>query len=72
MLEERTLSELTENLPAILTIKDTASFLNCSSLTVRRLIRENALRAYQIPEDRNQWNISRHDFLDYLSRHSNL
>ena len=72
MLGELTRNELTKNLPAIMTINDISAFLRCSSLTVRRLIKDGELEAYKLGEEHNRWNINRRDFLRFLSRNGNM
>lgn len=68
MLTKETISELSQTLPAIMTIKDLAGFLRCSEITIRRMIWEGQLRAYMAD---GEWNIARPDLFNYLQRHSN-
>lgn len=69
MLETETREELIESLPAILTIKDASEFLRCSDMTIRRMIWDKQITAFMVD---GEWNITRADFIGYLSRHSSL
>ncbi|MDR1418793.1 MAG: helix-turn-helix domain-containing protein [Treponema sp.] len=72
MLEENTTEELTRILPAILTVEEAATFLNCSTETIIRLIKRGKLCAYRVKEEYNRWNINRLDMLKYLAENTNI
>jgi len=69
MLKNETREEISNSLPVILSIKDAASFLRCSDLTIRRMIYDGQLIAFKEGEE---WQIARPDLITYLSRHSSL
>lgn len=66
MLPERLKKELAETLPPILNIQDICSILRVSWKTVfKELHRKGGLEGF-IAE--GEWNVTRADFLKYLSR----
>jgi len=48
---------------AMLNIKETAEYLNCSEKTVRNLIDRGELKAYKVG---NRWRIKKEDLEEYL------
>jgi hypothetical protein len=69
MLPENLEEELTKTLPAILDIQDICLTLRVSKKTVMREIAAERIPAYRAD---GEWNVSRMDFLEYLSRNANL
>jgi excisionase family DNA binding protein len=59
-----------ENLPAILSIRETADFFSVAYLTVYRQIRKEKLPAWK--DDEDNWCIARSDLLKFCSKNSNL
>jgi excisionase family DNA binding protein len=59
-----------KNLPAILSIRETADFCSVSYLTVYRLILKGKLPAWK--DDEGSWCVARSDLLKFCSRNSNL
>jgi excisionase family DNA binding protein len=59
-----------KNLPAILSIRETADFCSVAYLTVYRLISRGQLPAWK--DDEGNWCVARSDLLTYCSRNSNL
>jgi len=58
-----------ENLPAILSIRETADFFSVAYLTVYRLIHRGELPAWK--DDEGNWCIARRDLLKFCSKNSN-
>jgi excisionase family DNA binding protein len=59
-----------ENLPAILSINEVASFFKVVRMTIIRLIQTNKLAAYK--DDEGRWCILRGDLAMYCSKNSNF
>jgi len=59
-----------ENLPAILSIQETADFFSVRRLTIYRLIHTGKLPAWK--DDEGNWCIARSDLARFCSRNSNL
>jgi len=70
MLLDDTEQILKETLPAIMDIDDLCSCLNISYRSAIRMIHEDQITAFK--DDDGEWNVLRDDFLDYLSKQSNL
>jgi excisionase family DNA binding protein len=58
-------------LPELLTLKQTAAVLGCSTRTLRRRIAEGALRASQVA-DRGGWVVQRDDLVAFLDARATL
>jgi excisionase family DNA binding protein len=69
MLPEDLEEELLKLLPAILDVQDICSILRVSRKTIMREIAAQRIPAYRADDE---WNISRADFLVYLSKNANL
>jgi IS30 family transposase len=70
MIPDELRQELESSLPAILNIPDICSILRVSPSTVRReLKRPGGLHGYMADEE---WNVTRSDFLMYLSKNATL
>ncbi len=62
--------KMIENLPAILSVNETADFFVVSYQTIYRLIRRKELSAYK--DDENNWCITHHDLKHFCSKNCNL
>jgi excisionase family DNA binding protein len=69
MLPEDLEEDLLKSLPAILDVQDICSTLRVSRKTVMREITAEKIPAYRADDE---WNVTRSDFLEYLSRNANL
>ena len=65
-----TLKEKIENLPAILSIQETADFFSIHCMTVYRLIYKGKLAAWK--DNEGNWCIARSDLKQLCSRNSSL
>ena len=69
MLPDDLKKEFLDSLPAILDVPDICSILRVSRKTVVREIEGKRLSAYRADDE---WNVTRSDFLSYLSRRATL
>ena len=67
-----TLVKMIQELPGILSVKETADFLSVSADTVYRLIKSGELAAYRAAGEGPAWNVRRLDLQAYLANHSSL
>lgn len=65
-----TMIKLIKTLPVILSIKETAAFLNIHYKTVYRIINKKDILAYK--DNENNWCINREDLAIYLDKNCNL
>ncbi|MDR0302360.1 MAG: excisionase family DNA-binding protein [Treponema sp.] len=64
------LKEKIEKLPAILSIREAASFFSAHHRTVLRLIRKGQLPAWK--DDEGNWCVARSDLIKFCSKNTNL
>jgi len=59
---------LSNEVQALLTIKQCAEYLQVSEITIRRMIERKQLKASKVGDT---WRIQKADILEYLNRNSN-
>ena len=64
------LKEKIENLPAILSIRETADIFSVAYLTIYRLIKSQRLPAWK--DEDGEWCIARAELIEFCSKNSNL
>jgi excisionase family DNA binding protein len=64
------LKEKIKNLPAILSIQETADIFSVAYLTIYRQIHTEKLPAWK--DDEGSWCIARSDLIEFCSKNSNL